>query len=365
VSKHFCPIPFHHLAIRPDGAVYPCCFFKHEETPADFNLQYPNVFEHPFLENIRTNLRKDEYVEGCSRCYKNEELTGKSMRTEYLEADYLGFTATPPEAPSLTYLDLALSNVCNNRCRMCGPGLSTSWYSDAKKLGIPIQSGVLEHEYNLDNFDLSNLTFIKLIGGEPLMEQKRFIELLNKCTLENLTLLITTNATVRPNDELLAIFKKCKRVKWLLSIDAYGTLNDFLRKGSRWSEVADNLKWFVKTFPKNVNVHSVASIYNINCVDQLHTYIHKHFPTVHQKHAMIDGPDWMHPSNLPADIKELIKSKLRSFKIENVELMLNELDQQGNTLLFIREDQKLNELRSEHWKEFNPELYDWIKTYYE
>jgi hypothetical protein len=163
----------------------------------------------------------------------------------------------------------------------------------------------------------------------------------------------------------LAIFKQCKNVKWLLSIDAYGSLNDFLRKGSKWNEVADNLKWFVESFPNNVNVHSVASIYNINCVDQLHTYIHKNFSTVHQKYVMIDGPDWMHPGNLPTDVKELIKHKLKSFKIENVELMLDELDQQGDTMLFIREDGKLNDLRNEHWKESNPELYDWIRTYYE
>ena len=365
MSKHFCPIPFHHLAIRPNGAVYPCCFFKHEETPADFTLQYNNVFEHPFLKNIQSNLRNDKYIEGCSRCYKNEELTGKSMRTEYLEANYLGFANTAPAEPKLTYIDLALSNVCNNRCRMCGPGLSTSWYSDAKKLGIPIQSGILEHEYNLDTFDLSSLTYIKLIGGEPLMEQKRFIEILNKCTLETLTLLITTNATVRPNEELLAIFKKCKKVKWLLSIDAYGTLNDLLRKGSRWEEVKDNLKWFVETFPNNVNVHSVASIYNINCLDQLHNYIYRYHPTVNQKHVMIDGPDWMHPSNLPSDIKELIKNKLQLLKIDNIKIILNSLDQEGNTMLFINEDQKLNNLRSEHWQSSNLELYNWIKTYYE
>jgi MoaA/NifB/PqqE/SkfB family radical SAM enzyme len=361
MSKHFCPLPFHHLAIRPDGNVYPCCFFKHTETPADFNLRYPNnVFEHPFLAQIRDDLREDKYVEGCSRCYKNEELTGKSMRTDSLE-----MADVPPVKHQLTYLDLALSNVCNNRCRMCGPGLSTSWYSDAKKLGIPIVSGVLEHEYNLDNFDLSELTFIKLIGGEPLMEQKRFIEILNKCTLENLTLLITTNATVRPNEELLAIVKKCEKVNWLLSIDAYGGLNDFLRKGSHWEEVKDNLQWYIDTFPNNVNVHSVVSIYNINCLDQLHTHICSNHPGVHQKHVMIDGSDWMHPSNLPNEIKAEIKNKLQSLKIDNIEIILNSLDQEGDTLLFKREDQILNNLRNEHWKDFNPELYDWIKSYYE
>jgi sulfatase maturation enzyme AslB (radical SAM superfamily) len=287
------------------------------------------------------------------------------MRTEYLAADYLGFTSTPPEKPKLTYLDLALSNVCNNRCRMCGPGLSTSWYSDAKKLGIPIQSGVLEHEYNLDNFDLSELTLIKLIGGEPLMEQKKFIDILSRCNLEKLSLLITTNATVRPNDKLLAIFKKCKKVKWLLSIDAYGPLNDILRKGSRWDEVKENLHWYAENFPKNVNVHSVASIYNINCLDQLKTYIDDNLPGVEQKYAMIDGPDWMHPGNLPKDVKQHVQNKIQSFNISNIKVIIEELNNEGHFDLFKREDQKLNDLRNEHWRDANPELYDWLKGYYE
>jgi MoaA/NifB/PqqE/SkfB family radical SAM enzyme len=360
MSKHFCPIPFHHLAIRPSGEVYPCCFFKHEEVPKDFTLDHPDIFHHPFLEQIRTDLREDKYVEGCSRCYKNEELTGVSMRTEYLQHE-----SVAPEEPVLTYLDLALSNLCNNKCRMCGPGLSTNWYSDAKALGIPIVSGVLKHEYNLDNFDLSKLDYIKLIGGEPLMEQEKFINVLKRCNLKNLRLLITTNATVRPNDELLSILKQCKNVRWMLSIDAFGPLNDFLRKGSSWDTVQDNLHWFANTFPGNVGVHSVASIYNMNYLDKLRNYIYKNLPQVTQRYVIIDGPDWMHPSNLPSDIKELVKNKLRSFKIENVEIMLDEIDQQGDIMLFIREDQKLNDLRNEHWRESNPELYDWIKTYYE
>lgn len=364
MTKHFCPIPFHHLAIRPDGQVFPCCFFRQETVPKDFNLDHPDLFNHPYLEDIRSRLRIDEPVEGCKLCYENEKLTGSSMRTDYLKADYLGFKPYPPEIPQLTYIDLALSNVCNNRCRMCGPSLSTNWYQDAKKLNIPIPSGLIKHENNLEKYDLSKLTFIKLIGGEPLMEQAKFKRILHRCNLNNLVILITTNGTVLPDDELLNLLQSCKKVKWALSIDSFGPLNDFLRKGSDWKAIVKNIEYFNSTFPNSVNVHSVASIYNINLLNQLPDFLKHNFPKIQQKYVPVDGPDWMSPCNLPEHVKPKIIDRLLRDSMPYTNILINEINKTGHIDRFILEDNKLNSLRKEHWKNINPELFDWIKDYY-
>jgi len=365
MSKYFCPIPFHHFAIRPDGQAFPCCYFRHESTPKDFNLSHPDLFNHPYLQQIRSKLRNDEPVDGCIKCYENEKISGSSMRTEYLKATYLGFKDTPPEKPELTYIDLALSNVCNNKCRMCGPSLSTNWYTDAKKIGMQIPSGLIKHENNLANYDLSKLTYIKLIGGEPLMEETKFIDVLNKCDLSNLVIMITTNATLRPTEKLFDLLKKCRKVKWVLSIDSFGKLNDFLRKGSDWEKVKENIKWYSENFPKNVNIHSVASIYNINLLDLLPNYVSINFPTVGQKYVPVDGPDWMMPCNLPESVKILVIEKLKKSKKPFVNIMIDEINKSGSIDKFIKHDKQLNHLRSEHWKDYNPELYDWLKNYLE
>jgi MoaA/NifB/PqqE/SkfB family radical SAM enzyme len=365
MTKHFCPIPFHHFAIRPDGQAFPCCYFRHESTPKDFNLSHPDLFNHPFLQEIRETLKKDEPVSGCVRCYENEKLTGSSMRTEYLNAEYLGFKNTPPETPVLTYIDLALSNVCNNRCRMCGPGLSTNWYADAKKLGMSIPSGLIKHENNLENYDLSKINYIKLIGGEPLMEEDKFINILKKCNLEKLVIMITTNATLLPSQELFILLKKCRKVKWVLSIDSYGPLNNFLRKGSTWEKIEENIAWYAKHFPRNINIHSVASIYNINLLNKLPEFISKNFPAIGQKYVPVDGPDWMMPCNLPDEIKPLVISKLENLNDSKSYIVIDEIKKQGNINKFVEQDKKLNDLRNEHWKEYNPELYQWLKKYYE
>ena len=210
MNKTYCPLPFSHLAIRPNGDVYPCCAFRWDSVPADFKISDPNIFNHPFLEDIRTKMKNNEVVEGCSKCYENEEKTGKSTRLYFLEKGQdFGLNIANID-PSLVYLDLALSNTCNNKCRMCGPELSTSWYNDAKLLNRKIPKGILEQKTVLENYDLSQLRFIKLIGGEPLMEQAKFVDVLQRCNRSQLSILLTTNVTLIPNDELLSLIKECK-----------------------------------------------------------------------------------------------------------------------------------------------------------
>jgi len=342
----------------------PCCYFNHQDIPQDFTLAYKNLFyEHPFMKQMRDDLRKDKPVNGCSKCYKAEQLTGKSMRTEYIAESRLGFSDTPPSEPVLTYIDLALSNVCNNRCRMCGFELSTNWYSDSKKLGREIPHGLIQHKNDLTDIDFSKINYIKMIGGEPLMEQDKFIAVLEKCKLNELNILVTTNATVRPNNKLLALLQQCKKVRWNLSIDAFGPLNDFLRKGSYWDEVKENIAWFAINFYKNVNINGVVSIYNSNNFFELTDYTSKHHPEVNVKFNMIDGVDYMHPKHLPDSAKQYLIKKISALDYPVAPRVVDALKQHGDFSLFLKEDTVMNELRNETWYELNPELFELIKDY--
>ena len=370
MTKSFCPLPFSHLAIRPNGRVYPCCVYKWDNVPEDFNIQDPNVFNHQFLENIREQMRNDVPIDGCSKCYANEEETGTSTRMYFLDrAKEFDMPVEPVDDIKLTYLDLALSNTCNNKCRMCNPDLSTSWYSDWRALGRKIPKGILEQNTVLENYDFSNMRFIKLIGGEPLMEQAKFIDVLKRCDRKKLSLLLTTNVTLIPNDELFSLLKECKKCSINLSIDSYGTLNDFLRKGSKWEKTVENMRWFYQHFPNDLNVHAVASIYNVNVLDKLYAFLKAEFPKAELNYVMIDGPDWMHPKHLPENVKDTLKNTIEIWKKQTSDPFLNtlslELSKQGDFREFMKQDKKLNDLRSENWHEHNVELYEMVKGFYE
>jgi MoaA/NifB/PqqE/SkfB family radical SAM enzyme len=359
--QYGCDLPFHHMAIQPNGQIRPCCYFRPDEVPDDLNISHPDPFNHPFLKYVRQMMLDDIPVEGCRNCYKDEQVSGRSMRTEVNESLIFGLPLGPERGKieKLTNIDLAFSNVCNNRCRMCGPWLSTNWYSDAKKLGMDIPRGVVAKNSVIEDYDLSDLRFIKLIGGEPLMEQEKFIKLLNKCTLDKLSILLVTNATLKPNEELFDLFKQCKRVDTHLSIDAYGPINNFLRKGSIWEEIDSNVDWYVANMSDNkqfsVSIDSVVSIYNCNQIDQMIEY--KKSKGVYSKFDMVDGPDWMRPRNIPnvhkVELLEIIKSQKEKYNEHIFDLLINELHNEGNAKDFVFHDNRLNTLRNETWQEHN------------
>lgn len=359
--KHRCPLPFHHIAVRPNNRVFPCCQFRWDQSPEDLHLDHEDVFNHPFMQELRQKMINDEYVEGCTACYRQEEQSNgeHSMRLDFVKE--MGNEV--PEKPLLTHVDMALSNVCNNRCRMCNPDLSTNWYSDAKKLGDgffpPVKhSGIKNSKPVLEQYDLSELRYLKLIGGEPLMEEAKFIDLLTRCDLSKLKILLTTNTTLIPSDDLFNLLKQCRRVSVNLSVDAYGPLNDFLRKGSKWDKVLEVMDWFVENFPRSVKIHSVISIYNINNFYELKNFVKERYGDIIAfEYQMVDGPNWIQPCNLPEHTKVTLLKDLKSKVDARVYTMVqDELNRQGNYKLFLDRDSRLNDVRNEDWKTYNPEL---------
>lgn len=365
-NNSLCVLPFHHMDIQPNGLIKPCCEFDKETIPESINTDYkPDVFQSEFFKDIREKIARSEPVSGCKKCYFNESKEVASLRLEHL-ATFKKITQRDFEIPKeskLVYVNLAFSNTCNNKCRMCNSRFSTNWYEDEKQLGISIPKGIINQTSFLNSSDLSTLKFINLTGGEPLLEQHKIINLLEKCNLKDLTLVITTNLTLLPNDQLLHLLKTVKKVEWSLSIDAYGSLNDFLRKGSNWNLIENNLSWYHKNF-ENVKVNTVISIYNVNCYDNLVKYLKIRFPKIIQIHRLVDGPDWLSAKNLPEHIKDIIKEKNNSFKnIYNLDfcsIIQAEIDKKGDIKIFKDMDQKLNKIRNESWEEYNPELYKLI-----
>ena len=370
IPKHACVMPFHHMAMRPDGQIFPCCVFRQEEVPEDLNVAHPDPFNHEYMNWLRQKMLNDEYVHGCKKCYEDEKHSARSMRTDLI-SPWGGDFGLPSEeeglgrVKKLTNIDLALSNVCNNKCRMCMPQLSTHWYSDAKKLGMEIPKGVITNNTIVDSYDLSDLRFIKVLGGEPMMEQAKLKKVLNKCTLENITILLVTNVSILPDDELLDLLKQCKNVNIDLSIDSYGKLNEFLRKDSNWQNVYNNIQWYKEHFD-NINVHSAISAYNVNKLHEIINFCVEQ--KLYHECVVVDGPQWMQPRNLPNEIKSWLLDYLEDLENNTtviykkiINLLKNEMKTDGDFGLFVRNDAQFNKIRNEHWMDKNEELWNRIE----
>ena len=364
MGKYDCILPWNHVRVWQTGKAWPCCQWV-GETPEDMNVNNGDVMNHPLMVETRARMLEDKPVKGCSRCYRLERETGTSMRLDVNTGIFGGIgqdvdkmvPVHKDSEPKLRYLELSISNACNNSCRMCGPELSTHWYTDAKKIGMAIPKGI---QYNpLNKTDLSNLRFLKLLGGEPLLHPKEIINILDRCDLPKLNLMLITNTTQRPTEEIIQRFKKLNKLTVTLSIDAFGPLNEFLRTGSNWEEVKANLHWFRKQNWCRLTVHGVITIYNVNCFMELHNYCRK--LGVFANFMVVEGPEYMRPRHLPEQVKQQLLEKYeKEQKLSFVKDTIYELKQTGSWSTFRNTDRLMNKIRKERFEDYNQDLAEMI-----
>ena len=127
----------------------------------------------------------------------------------------------------------------------------------------------------VQHLDLSKLQILYLIGGEPMMSSSP-VEILKKIkdqgSISNLVCQLSTNGSIRPSDELISYWKKCKQVQIFASIDAVGSAFEYIRNPLNWQEVEDNLDYMLSIGP-NIQV-AVALTLGLHNIDELeNTYL--------------------------------------------------------------------------------------------
>ena len=129
-----------------------------------------------------------------------------------------------------------------------------------------------------------------------------------------------------------------------------------MRSGSKWEQVEKTVDWF-KGFvnKKFLSIHSVASIYNINKLDEMVEYAKS--KEIYHEYVPLDDVDYMQTKHLPLEAKKLLVEQIRSKNYKFSTSLIYELEKHGDTNLFLKQDAIMNALRSEHWKEYNPELW--------
>ena len=151
-----CILPWIHLHGNIAGKYKACCFSEGAVDAENFNLGSSednilnDVWNGQELKNLRSDFMEGKKPAQCVKhCYKkeavgirsprivfNERFANKEYRQSITRQD--GFLG---ELPS--YIDIRFGNICNFRCRTCGPVLSTRWDKDSKALNrIPV--GVID-----------------------------------------------------------------------------------------------------------------------------------------------------------------------------------------------------------------------------
>lgn len=223
MTRTRCAALYNHVNLRAGNELYPCCRFK--KSLGKWTGDLEDALHSPVFEHLRFRAQTEQLPE-CAKCFHEEHLGRKSYR-EWWNENY------ESSQVSLKYLLIGLDNICNLSCDGCGPEWSSSWF---KKLNPdqPVKSG-----YRITDIDSipESVEFIEFQGGEPL-QTSRWRETLalhpspNKCSVQ-----IVTNCMHELSLEDHAVLAKFQSVKFWLSIDAWGSLNDQVRTGSSWDTV--------------------------------------------------------------------------------------------------------------------------------
>lgn len=274
-NNTFCILPWVHLCVRPDNTLKPCCRFLSDNPSREFSTNLDNVdtlaeesMNSDYFKNIRTKMLNGEKIKGCQKCYTQEEnkFSNKiSMRQYFNNKIDIDSRSLDNTFYKTKYIEMSIDNICNLQCRICDSKFSSKLQNRDKFLGNTVFKKLEPNFYKLSNLDLSELSEVKILGGEPFITPnfEKFIDFLSvNSDLNKITLNIATNGTKIPNQKIIKKLNNFKNVSIYVSLDSYDKANDYQRMGSSFEKVFKNSKLY-QTLIKNCKLSYHSTISNI------------------------------------------------------------------------------------------------------
>jgi hypothetical protein len=400
MSKTLCPIPWMSQSYRANGDIRVCCQTQHGPTGGILKDKDGNVLNArdsnlneirnaPIEKEIRKAMMNGERHPECIRCHTEEDAGMTSRRVlenklwikggwnqireedkftwEHLLENTQEDGNINTDVIGNSFFDVRFGNLCNLKCRMCGPTDSSMWYDEQVKLWgdtykdshgtvklIPNAKGKHVPEVNVYDWHESetyweqmkhHIPHIKklyIVGGEPFMIDQHYA-FLQKCVdqgyAKDIVVEYNSNITNIPQ-RAWDIWKHFRRIGIGSSIDAIGDLNDYIRHPSHFSKIWENLTklssadgnfkmWFATTI----------SVYNVYTLPEMLEFIIRNtLPRVNDddmKPIMsphpLHGPYFLNIRMLPKGVKDKIASKYETSK-QHLELIIDEfiLDEKRN-----------------------------------
>jgi len=318
-NKSICAYPWRAACIAPVGIVKPCCYWLSRN--GSLTVENSNVSENPRNSHEWTTIKADMLtgnpVKGCERCYEMEAVGMTSGRESSLH--YM--TPTDIESAPLEDLEVAFSNLCNLACVGCSDLHSTKWSTENIKAGRPGMK-LIDNKFDWSSWDLSQLKTLKILGGEPFMECDRFCELLEKIDLSQCEVIVNTNGTHLPNKRLRVLLEQCKQVRFLVSIDGLGSVNDWNRWPGKFSTAIETMHTYQSWWGEHENIiltsHTVVNIYNIFTMSDFIEYIKTTFPTWTMSFMWVTNPEWQSLRTLPMNAKKTLITDFSNKTVEDL-----------------------------------------------
>jgi MoaA/NifB/PqqE/SkfB family radical SAM enzyme len=367
-SNTFCPLPWIHLATRPNGDIRVCCTanasgaglvdVKNAGLVTNMNLKthtVEQVWNSEFMRNVRLQMMDNKIPSSCTKCFQEESKGIKSKRNwetivwqDRLDIDSIvAQTENDGSLPvNIPYFDLRLGNMCQLKCVMCSPHDSSSWIKEWKIQYPKYKTIELKQDQGWDSsFDYTwyqkgsfldtmknqshHIKELYFAGGEPLLipEHYKILEFMVETgAAKNCILRYNSNGLELP-EKLFELWNHFKQVKFNFSVDALGERNDYIRYPSQWRNVVANLERLDDT-PDNIIVNIACAVQLLNVMhlpDLIHWKTSMNFKKINLPPYgagligthLVYLPSYLNIRVLPMHIKKEIETRINYFCARN------------------------------------------------
>lgn len=391
-DKVFCMLPWVHMHLWPAGTTYPCCLADPDLPVGDTQKEsLQDIWNGEKMRQLRLNMLNGNKSPECRRCYELEENNMHTLRLSSNENfkhhwDKVMQTDADGNAGdvSLNYMDIRFSNLCNLKCRSCGPQFSSSWFEDHKAThGDPGHPKILQVRDEMKSFMneldplLESVERVYWAGGEPLITKEHY-QILDKWIemgKRDVRMDYTTNFTQMFYKRKTAFeyWNSFEHIRVAASLDANHTRAEYLRKNMDWSQVVQNRKDMLEQCPHvYFELTPTVSVYNVLNLPDFHKeWIEEGLlePQNIRINILLD-PTYMRLQILPEAEKEVVRKRYDEHltyldQFENIDsvkqdykniLQYLETDRTKEIPMWRFKTQRLDKLRSEDVFDIFPEL---------
>jgi len=393
-NKVFCMLPWTHMHLWPAGTTYPCCM-------SDPNLPIGNtqnqslqeIWNGKKMKKIRRNMLDGKKSLECRRCYELEEngmwtlrkSSNQNFKNHFIKVEETDSNGNAGDV-NMAYMDIRFSNLCNLKCRSCGPQFSSSWFEDHKSIhGDPGHSKILKVRNDMKNFMdeldplLESVERVYWAGGEPLITEEHY-RVLDKWILmgkKDVKIDYTTNFTQMfyKNKTAFDYWNSFDNVRVAASLDANHLRAEYLRKNMLWNQVVNNRKKMLSQCPHvYFEITPTVSVFNVLNLPDFHKeWIEEGLlePQNLRINILLD-PTYMRLQILKPHMKDIIRTRYKNHisylkQFNNIDSVINdyqnilnfmEIDRTDEIKMFLFKTKRIDNLRKENLYKVFPELED-------
>lgn len=260
-SKSFCILPWVTFYKTPIGEAGPCCVMNMDhKIKVEHGTSLKDMVNCNEMKQLRLDMLNEVKNPICSGCHAYEENNVQSPRQNMNKEYGAWFHQVEDHTNSdgslchfqMRYFDIRFSNLCNFKCRTCNSSYSSQWAKEDQKYfnysHVLDSSEHHSNEYLLDEIleHTDSIAEAYFAGGEPLINEQHYIILENFIRKGRTNIILKYNSNtsnlIYKDKDIFDLWSRFDRaVLFSASIDHYGERAEYIRHGTDWGKVENNL----------------------------------------------------------------------------------------------------------------------------